>query len=220
MPSINFNPKPTISVILCTYNRAKYLTDCINSVLQQTFPDFELIVVDDGSQDNTFEIVNDYLQKFNNIRYLKHQNRKAAFARNAGSQASFGNYITFIDSDDTYKPNHLESRLEFMQANPEIDFIEGGCEIAEEFFLPDYFQPDKLINVRDCVVGATFFIKRHIFFELKGFNNISYGEDADLWARAEKLCKTEKIKQPETYIYTRVEDSTTKIFLDKMSSSH
>jgi glycosyltransferase involved in cell wall biosynthesis len=220
MLSINFDPKPTISIILCTYNRAKYLNDCINSVLQQTFQDFELIVVDDGSQDHTFEIVNSYLQKFNNIRYLKHQNRKAAYARNAGIQASFGNYITFIDSDDTYKPHHLESRLEFMQANPEIDLIEGGCEIEEEFSVPDYFQPDQTINIRECVVGATFFGKRPMFFELKGFNNIPYGEDADLWERAEKIFKTHKIKEPETYIYTRVEDSTTKIFLDKMSSSN
>jgi glycosyltransferase involved in cell wall biosynthesis len=219
MPSINFCPKPTISIILCTYNRAKYLTDCINSVLQQTFQDFEIIVVDDGSQDNTFEIVNGYLQKFNNIRYLKHQNRKLAYARNAGIQASFGNYITFIDSDDTYKPNHLESRLEFMKANPEIDLIQGGCKIEEEFFVSDYFQPDQIINIRECIVGGTFFGERHIFFELKGFNNISYGEDTDLWERAEKIFKTQKIKEPETYIYTRAEDSITKVFLDKISSS-
>lgn len=212
MPSINFHPKPTISVILSTYNRAKYLNDCINSVLQQTFQDFELIVVDDGSQDHTFEVVNAYLQEFNHIRYLKHQNRKAAYARNAGIQASFGNYITFIDSDDTYKPNHLESRLEFMEANPEIDLIVGGFEIEEEFSVPDYFQPGQTINIRECVVGGTFFCKRHVFFELKGFNNVSYGEDTDLWERAEKIFKTQKIKEPETYIYTRVEDSITKTF--------
>jgi glycosyltransferase involved in cell wall biosynthesis len=212
MPSINFHPKPTISVILSTYNRAKYLNDCINSVLQQTFQDFELIVVDDGSQDHTFEVVNAYLQEFNHIRYLKHQNRKAAYARNAGIQASFGNYITFIDSDDTCKPNHLESRLEFMEANPEIDLIVGGFEIEEEFSVPDYFQPGQTINIRECVVGGTFFCKRHVFFELKGFNNVSYGEDTDLWERAEKIFKTQKINEPETYIYTRVEDSITKTF--------
>lgn len=220
MPSINFYPNPSVSVILCTYNRETYLNDCINSLLQQTFQDFELIIVDDGSQDHTFELVNSYLEKFNNIRYLKHQNRKAGYSRNAGIQASFGDYITFIDSDDTYKPNHLESRIEFMKANPEIDLIEGGCEIEEEFFVSDYFQPNKTINIRECVLGATFFGKRHVFFQLKGFNNIPYGEDTDLWERAEKIFKTQKIKQPETYIYTRAETSTTKIFLDKISSAN
>jgi glycosyltransferase involved in cell wall biosynthesis len=220
MPSINFDSKPTISIILSTYNRAEYLNDCINSVLQQTFQDFELIVVDDGSQDHTFEIVNDYLRKFNHIRYLKHQNRKLAYARNAGIQASFGDYITFLDSDDTYKPNHLQSRLEFMQANPEIDLIVGGFEIAEEFFVADYFQPDQVISIRECIAGGTFFGERRIFFELKGFNNIAYGEDVDLWERAEKIFKTQKIKEPETYVYTRAEDSITKVFLDEISSAN
>ena len=56
------------------------------------------------------------------------------------------------------------------------------------------------------------FCKRHVFFELKGFNNVSYGEDTDLWERAEKIFKTQKINEPETYIYTRVEDSITKTF--------
>jgi glycosyltransferase involved in cell wall biosynthesis len=210
--------QPNISVILSTYNRAKYLDDCINSVLEQTIQDWELIIVDDGSQDNTFEIINTYVQEFSNIRYLKHQNRKAGYARNAGIQASFGEYITFIDSDDTYKPHHLESRLEFMQAHPDIDLIEGGCEIAEEFFVPDYFQPNQIISIKECVLGATFFGKRQVFFELKGFNNIPYGEDTDFWYRAEGIFKTHKIREPETYIYTRAETSTTKSFLEQISS--
>ncbi|MBC1237434.1 glycosyltransferase family A protein [Nostoc sp. 2RC] len=217
MPSINFYPLPEISIILSTYNRAKYLNDCINSVLEQTFRNWELIIVDDGSQDETFTVVNSYLQGYENIRYLKHQNRKAAFARNAGIQASFGNYITFLDSDDTYKNNHLESRREYMQANPEIDLIEGGYEIEEEFFVADCFKPGEKISIRECVVGGTFFGKRKVFWELKGFKNVDYGEDAELWSRAEKIFKTHKIKEPETYIYTRTETSTTKIFMDKIS---
>ncbi|MEB3182023.1 MAG: glycosyltransferase family 2 protein, partial [Nostocaceae cyanobacterium] len=113
MAPIKFDLNPEISIILCTYNRAKYLTNCIDSVINQTFPNWELIIVDDGSQDNTFEIVNTYFKDFANIRYLKHQNKKQCYAKNAGIQASFGNYITFIDSDDAYKSNHLESRLSY-----------------------------------------------------------------------------------------------------------
>ncbi|PHJ67542.1 glycosyl transferase [Nostoc linckia z18] len=217
MNTINFTSSPEVSVILATYNREKYLNNCIDSIINQTFDRWELIVVDDGSQDNTFTVVNDYLQKFHNIRYLKHQNRKAAYSRNAGIQASFGNYITFIDSDDTYKINHLKSRWEYMQANPEIDLIEGGYEIEEEFFVADCFKPGEKISIRECVVGGTFFGKRKVFWELKGFNNVDYGEDAELWSRAEKIFKTQKIKEPETYIYTRTETSTTKIFMDKIS---
>ncbi|QIR40691.1 glycosyltransferase family 2 protein [Tolypothrix sp. PCC 7910] len=219
MTSISFDVLPEISVLLCTYNRDKYLSNCINSVINQTFRDWELVIVDDGSQDNTFEIVNPYLKEFRNIRYLKHQNRKLGYAKNAGIQASFGKYITFIDSDDAYKPNHLESRLGYMKANAAIDLIEGGFDSEEEVWVADYFQPGKTINLRECVLGPTFFGKRQVFFELKGFNNIPYGEDTDFWQRAEQIFKTQKITEPQTYIYTRAETSITKTFVEKISAS-
>ncbi|MDJ0736924.1 MAG: glycosyltransferase family A protein [Nostocaceae cyanobacterium] len=220
MSSINFDIRPEISVILCSYNRAKYLNKCIDSVINQTFADWELVIVDDGSQDNTFAIVNSYLEKFANIRYLKHQNKKLGYAKNAGIQASFGNYITFLDSDDAYKPNHLESRLEYMQTHPEIDLIEGGFFSEEEIFVADYFKVGETINLRECVLGPTFFGKRNVFFELKGFNNIPYGEDTDFWHRAAEKFQTYKLKQPETYIYTRAETSITKNVLEKINSSN
>ncbi|WP_202807036.1 glycosyltransferase family 2 protein [Planktothrix agardhii] len=75
MSPINFDIQPEVSIILCTYNRAKYLSQCLDSVIDQTFQNWELLVVDDGSNDQTFEIVNPYLQKTQNIRYLKHKNR-------------------------------------------------------------------------------------------------------------------------------------------------
>lgn len=216
MSGLNFILIPEISIILPTYNRAKYLSDCINSAIAQTFPNWELIIVDDGSNDNTFEIVEPFVQKFDNIRYLKHKNRKPGYSRNAGIQASFGNYITFLDSDDQYKPEHLQSRLEYMKSHPEIDLIEGGLYSEdEELFVPDYFQRDKLISIKYCVFGATFFGKRHVFFDLKGFNNLDFGEDTDFWYRAEKRFKTQKLTEPKTYIYTRAETSITKDFVNK-----
>jgi glycosyltransferase involved in cell wall biosynthesis len=219
MSPIAFDITPEISIIVCTYNRAHYLNKGIDSVLNQTFTNWELLIVDDGSSDNTFEIVNPYLEKYNNIRYLKHQNKKQCYAKNAGIQASFGKYLTLLDSDDSYKPNHLESRLEYMKANPAIDLIEGGFFSDEEILVADYFQPGKLINLRECVLGPTFFGKRKVFFELQGFKHMTYGEDTDLWERAEKIFKTQKIKEPETYIYTRAETSVSKNFTNNFSSS-
>ncbi len=219
MSSVIFEQTPQISIVLCTYNRAKYLNDCIDSVIAQTFKDWELLVVDDGSQDNTFEIVNPYLTRFQNIRYLKHQNRKLWYAKNVGIQASFGNYITFIDSDDAYAPKHLDSRWEYMKANPEIDLIEGGFATEEEVWVVDYFQPNQKINLRECVLGPTFFGNRQVFFELQGFNHIAYGEDTDFWHRAVKIFKTQKLTEPQTYIYTRAETSITKSFLENISES-
>jgi glycosyltransferase involved in cell wall biosynthesis len=207
MSPLNFSYTPEISIILPTYNRANYLNDCINSVINQTFKDWELLIVDDGSQDQTFEIINPFLEQWENIRYLKHKNRKQSLSRNAGIQASFGKYITFIDSDDQYKPNHLKLRWDYMNAHPEVDFIMGGCETQEDRFVTDYYQPGKLINILDCAIGATFFVKRHVLFQLQGFRNIHYGEDAELWKRAEQQFKTAKVPELKTYIYNFSEDS-------------
>ncbi|HAC64235.1 MAG TPA: glycosyl transferase [Cyanothece sp. UBA12306] len=220
MSSLEFLLKPEISVILCTYNRAEYLNKCIESVIAQTYQNWELIIVDDGSHDNTFEIVNNYLCKFKKIRYLKHQNCKLAYSKNVGIQASFGQYITFIDSDDRYHENHLKSRLEYMQTYPDVDLIQGGFFIDEEILVADYYQPSNLVNLKNCVLGPTFFGKRKVFFEVKGFNNIAYGEDTDLWERAEKVFNTETLTEPETYIYTRAETSITKSVLQNISSTH
>jgi glycosyltransferase involved in cell wall biosynthesis len=215
---INFSLMPQISVILPTYNRAKYLDNCIQSVIKQTYSDWELIIVDDGSEDHTFEIVNPYLMKFGNIRYLKHCNRKLGYSRNAGIKAAFGNYITFLDSDDQYLPNHLESRIYYMLKHPEIDLIEGGFFLEEEILVVDYFQKDKLINLQDCVLGPTFFGKSNVFEELNGFNDIAYGEDTDLWERAEKQFKTHRLTEPKTYYYSRAETSITKTMQENISS--
>ncbi|MBD2195177.1 MULTISPECIES: glycosyltransferase family 2 protein [Calothrix] len=219
MSPINFDINPEISVILCTYNRAQYLNNAINSVINQSFTDWELIIVDDGSQDSSFEIVNSYLEKFNNIRYLKHKNKKLGYSKNAGIQASFGKYITFIDSDDVYKTNHLESRIAYMKANPELDLIEGGFVADDNIFFEDYFQPGKIINLRDCILGPTFFGKRYVYFELQGFKNLHFAEDTEFWDRAEKIFKTQKLEEPQTYIYTRAEDSITKTVYKDISPS-
>lgn len=222
MSPIIFDINPEISVILCTHNREKYLPKCIESVINQSFDNWELLIVDDGSNDNSFDVVNPYVQKYNNIRYLKHQNRKLAHAKNVGIQASFGKYITFIDSDDTYAPEHLYSRLDYMKAHLDIDLIQGGFFSEEEIFVADYFQPGKTINLRDCVLGPTFFGKRRVFFELQGFQNIAYGEDTDFWERVEKIqtLKTAKLTSPETYNYTRAETSITKNFLEQIRESN
>ena len=210
MQKLTFDYQPTVSIVLCTYNRADYLTRCIDSVLAQTYRDWELIVVDDGSSDNTFPLVDKYLQQHANFRYVKHKNRKAALSKNVGITASFGQYITFIDSDDAYLPEHIENRVDFMVKNPEMDILEGGIELDEDFLLLDFFHPNQLINIKDCIFGATFFGKRHVYFDLKGFNNLPYGEDTDFWFRAEQRFKTVKLDAPKTYIYTRAETSITK----------
>lgn len=210
-PPIKVTNRPIlISIIICTYNRGNYLNTCISSILTQTNQDWELIVVDDGSNDHTFEVVDKYVQIHDNIRYVKHKNLKLALSRNVGLLLASGKYITFLDSDDTYKANHIQSRLNFMEKNRQVDLIYGGVDLHEAVFVADYYKPDVLINVNDCVLGSTFFGKKTVFTELGGFENISYGEDTEFLERASKIFKTQKITRPKTYIYTRADDSITK----------
>lgn len=218
MTNLVFDTKPAVSIILCTYNRAPYLLRCIDSIFAQTFTDFELVIIDDGSNDNTFEIVNQYLTTHRNIRYIKHQNRKLALSKNIGILCSFGKYITFIDSDDAYKPTHLENRYNYLETNPGIDLVQGGFYSKEAIFVKDYYQFNQIISLHDCVLGPTFFGKREVFTTLNGFNNIAYGEDTDFWARAEQTFQTAHLREMETYIYTRAETSITKEVMEALQN--
>jgi len=219
MNGINFDIQFEVSVILCTYNRATYLNKCIDSVLNQTFTNWELLIIDDGSEDNSFEVVNPYILQFRNIRYFKHKNKGLAHSRNTGIVASVGRYITGIDSDDTYLPNHLESRWNYMQENSNVDLVAGGLYLDEDTWVADYYKPGEVINIKECVTGPTFFGKRHVFTDLHGFDDdTSCYDDTDFWARAELRFNTVKLTEPETYIYTRAETSITKTAVANISS--
>ena len=194
--------KPIVSIIMPTFNRAKYLQRSIESVLNQSFKMWELIVVDDGSSDNTFQIVDEYILQFENIRYMKHSNRRPALATNAGIQASCGELIAFLGSDDEWKPEFLKQRVNFLKDNHEIDFIHGGLEVVGHPYVKDKNDLTREIHIDECVVGGTFFGKRNVFIELGGFRNLSYSDDSDFYERAVKKFNVAKVDFP-TYIYYR-----------------
>jgi glycosyltransferase involved in cell wall biosynthesis len=206
---MRFSSTPEISVIMPTFNRARHLETAVQSVIAQTVSNWELIIVDDGSSDNTISILDPYIFRFPNIRYLKHSNRKAALSRNAGIQASFGSYISFLDSDDHYLENHLETRMEIIAELPELDLITGGFLCDESTMVKDRNDPHKLVHIRECTLGGTFFGKKELFIALEGFSELDYAEDADLWERAAAGFTVKKIEDPKTYVYRRAEDSTT-----------
>jgi len=105
---------PTVSVVIPTYNRAELLTRAIDSVLAQTYDDFELLVVDDGSTDDTEAVVTAYDD--DRVRYLAHEtNRGANPARNTGIEAAEGEFVAFLDSDDEWRPRKLEAQLDRLE---------------------------------------------------------------------------------------------------------
>ena len=194
--------KPFVSVIMPTFNRSGYLKRSIGSVLNQTYKDWELIIVDDGSVDDSFKIIDEYLFKYENIRYMKHSNRRPPLTTNAGILASCGELIAFIGSDDEWKENYLKERIEFLKSHPDIDLIHEGVEIIGHPYVKDKNDLTKEIHLSECVIGSTFFGKRKVFFELDGFQNLVYSDDSDFFERAEKKFKIAKVNFP-SYIYYR-----------------
>ena len=193
---------PTVSVILPTYNRERLLPRAVNSVLKQTFEKWELIIVDDGSEDNTYEYVNKLISNDKRIKCVKQQNMKLPIALNNGIALSFGKYVTFLGSDDEYLPEHLELRVKILEENPDVDFLHGGVKIIGNPYVPDKNDITKKIHLDKCVIGGTFFAKREVFIKLNGFRNIFYSEDSEFFERAEKIFTIRKVGF-KTYVYHR-----------------
>lgn len=195
------NFTPLVSVILPTFNREKLLKRAIDSVINQTYNFWELIIADDGSEDNTFEIIKKYQKHFQNIKYFRHSNRKLPLTLNAGIQASMGDYLTFLGSDDEYKKDHIQLRVEEIM-NENIDFIHGGVEIIGDPYVKDKNDKSKMIHLNDCTIGGTFFAKKEVFVNLNGFKDIEYSEDSEFFERVLSKYKIKKVNYP-TYIYYR-----------------
>jgi glycosyltransferase involved in cell wall biosynthesis len=191
-----------ISVVLATYNRANLLPRAIESVRMQTLSEWELIVVDDGSTDQT-EGLRSRFTSDKRIRWLRQQNMGLALARNTGMQASHGEFITFIDSDDEFTADHLQQRLEYIAAHPETDLLHGGVQIVGgPDFVRDVNAPEKHIALSDCFIGGTFFLRRRVYQALGGFRPPDYGTDYEFAQRTLQQFCVRKIDVP-TYVYHR-----------------
>lgn len=118
-------PRPTVSVIIPTYNRAHYVGDAIRSILAQTFGDFELIVVDDGSTDRTAAVVGAVEDR--RLRLVRHeQNRGIPHARNTGLDQARGEFIAWLDSDDVARPDRLQAQLGYLREHARVAMV-GSC---------------------------------------------------------------------------------------------
>lgn len=119
------------SVIIPVYNTEQYLEECIQSVLNQTQKDIEVILVDDGSTDNSYEIMLSYKRQYCNVKVFHQENRKQGAARNCGIENANGQYVFFLDSDDYIKPNCLEALYYYAEKN-RLDFITYDADIMSE----------------------------------------------------------------------------------------
>lgn len=163
-----------VSVIIPTYNRAEFISDAIESVLNQTFEDYEIIIVDDGSTDNTKQIVQSYTSK---VKYYYQEQSGVSSARNYGIKAATGEYIAFLDSDDQFLPQKLEKQVEVLENNPRIGIVysphiiwhpeSDEKKVSRTRFLSG-FQPRKMLDM--CMSGPftvpTVMIPKRVFDEV------------------------------------------------------
>ncbi|KXK29234.1 MAG: family 2 glycosyl transferase [Bacteroidetes bacterium OLB12] len=178
---------PFFSVIIPTYNRAGFIFKTIQSVLSQQFEDFEIIIVDDGSTDNTQEIV----QAIHDARvsYFRKENAERAAARNFGVDKSKGAYINFLDSDDLLLPNHLSGAYEFIQANNPDVFHLGY--VIEEASSGKVKLPKQVTNINEQILRGNLLSCNGVFIRTQAarqnrFNEtraLSSLEDWELWIR-------------------------------------
>jgi glycosyltransferase involved in cell wall biosynthesis len=192
-----------ISVLMAVYNtNFSYTKRAIDSVLKQDFQDFELIIIDDGSKENNRESLLEYAEKHEDkIIYIRHSNRGQSESINRGVLYSMGEYITILDSDDEYKPNHLSACLR------EIEGLDLICSTTEtivdtenDYYVPDKDDHSKLIHLDDVVLFGTLFGQKKVFTDLDF--KTGFAADADFFEQAAARFRVKKLDL-RTYIYHR-----------------
>ncbi len=180
-----------VSVVIPAYNGAKFLGTAIDSALAQTWTDQEIIVVDDGSNDDTGQVVARY---GNAVRYLWQKNAGTSVTRNRGIAEAQGEYIAFLDQDDWWAPNKLELQVAALEANPEAALVYTDFEThrSDGSIVNSYLKSrprahgwvlDQLLQ-SNMILPSTVLARRAALLEAGGFDPaIRYTEDIDLWLR-------------------------------------
>lgn len=184
------------SVVIPLYNKEKYIQNTLESVLKQTFVDFEIIIVNDGSTDTSEAIVKQFTD--NRIRYYKTENQGAADARNFGIDKASADYIAFIDADDLWFENHLETLKNLIEKYPNSGIYASRYQLIfknKSVFIPSYFEisSDYMGPIEDYFLSSLYYavassisivIPKNVFIKIGGFKNfITSGQDIDMWAR-------------------------------------
>lgn len=185
---------PQFSVIIPVYNKEKFIENTLKSVLQQSFTDFELILVNDGSTDQSETIIKSFTDP--RIRYFSKENGGVSTARNLGIEMAKATYITFIDADDYWYPNFLSTSLATIQKFPEHKIFSAAIEVEtpnsvfpaqysipkkSEYEVVDYFEASMKMTII-CTSCAVF--HKSIFDQVGVFDaKIRSGQDTDMWIR-------------------------------------
>jgi glycosyltransferase involved in cell wall biosynthesis len=214
---------PLISIVLPTYNGSRYLCEAVESCLRQTYPHWELILVDDASTDSTPDIIAEYAARDPRIRALRNPvNRKLPGSLNVGFAAARGEYFTWTSDDNCYRPQALAEMVAFLQANSDVDLVYTDYTIIDEdgsFVRNGYTgSPDEL-PLTD-VVGACFLYHHTVHEELAGYDEAMFlVEDYDFWLRASCSFRLQWLRK-DLYIYRNHGGSLTATKQRQVRSMH
>ncbi|MBW7842788.1 MAG: glycosyltransferase family 2 protein [Ignavibacterium sp.] len=218
---------PVISVIMPVYNAEKFIGQAVQSILNQTFKNFELIIINDGSTDKSEKIIENFSD--NRIRYFSFKNKGVSASRNYGISVSLGKFIALMDADDISDSERLEKQLNFLMDNSHIQVVGTNCEIINQYGkvirkkkFPEYHeQIEFLAPLFNSMCFASIMILKENLLKIGGYKEDLIGaEDHELLLRL--LLGGFKVKniQENLYMYRRVSDSISHKYLHIQKSNH
>lgn len=206
---VSIESKPLVSVIIPNYNHARFLSDAISGVLGQTYQNFEIIVVDDGSTDNSREVAEQFDDK---IQYIYQRNAGLSAARNTGIRAAKGSLIGVLDADDMYEPTFISTLVAVLESNPDADGVYCGYQFVDQDnnLLPQIEnRPVPSDELYDALLDGNFFVPESIFLQRYVYDDVGLFDEAlracedwDVWLRVTK--KYRVIHVPEVLTRHRI----------------
>ncbi len=193
---------PKVSVIIPTYNSGHFLVEAINSVLDQTYKDIEVVVVDDGSTDNTREVLKSFGDR---IKCIFQENQGAYAARNRGLKEAGGEFIGVIDHDDMWLPEKLEKQMKLFEKDPELGFVCSATHTINENgeITGCWRRPKHCQDTFDCLFETNFafnltgVIRRQCMDAVGGWDSsLKFAGDYDLWLRLAKRFRFQYLDEP------------------------
>jgi len=196
---------PLVSIIIPAYNRADLISESLESALSQTYSNHEIIVVDDGSTDHTWDVLTGYGDR---IKAIHQPNAGASAARNRALSEARGELVAFLDSDDAFLPEKLEVQVAFMQAHPEVvmsytPYFESDSALNPiRVYAADSYPRGWRDMLKGCTIATpTVMIRRRILDQTGLFDEtLPVSEDLDLWCRATLWGRVQPLDQPLTRV--------------------
>ena len=197
---------PRVSVVMPAYNVEKYVAEAVESILSQTFGDFEFIIVDDGSTDGTGAILSAFARKDDRIRLIRQENKGLCGARNAANAQARGELLAIMDADDVALPDRLRMQLDFLDQHEDVVLVGGSFHMIDEKgrFLTILYPPEDGKEIQELMIrGHTAvhqpcaMVRKSAVERVGGYDeSFQSAEDLDLWLRLGEIGKLANLKEP------------------------